>query len=187
MDSRSMTVRPLLVALLVLAFAAPAANAADPAGFAGMLPRASALCVKADAGKLGKRLRPDAGKVKKACATLRSAYSAALTEYQAAVRPIADQIRTLIQQTRETCAAARRNRDIATCREAQRTARLRTRELRAQMQPYAATFNKKVDAARKTFWAAIRKLKGGKGLGSDAQPGTAPSTDVPDDSGIDSA
>lgn len=182
-----MIVRPLLVALLLLAFAAPAANAADPPGFAGMLPRASALCAKADAGKLGKKLKPDAGKVKKACATLRSSYAAALAEYQAAVKPIADQIRAVIQDTKTTCAAARRNRDIATCREAQRQARLRTRDLRAQMQPYAATFDKKVDAARKAFWATIKKLKGGKALNGDAQPGTAPSTDVPDDSGIDSA
>jgi len=182
-----MIVRALLAALLVLAVAAPAAGAADPDGFAGMLPRAAALCAKADSGKLGRKLKPDAGKVKKACRTLRAAYAKALADYRAAAKPVTDQIRAAIQETREACLAARRARNPAACREAQRNGRERTRQLRAQLAPFSQAFDKQVEAARKAFWATIKSLKGAKGLKNDPKPGTAPGVDAPDDSGIDSA
>lgn len=178
----------VLLALVPAVLVAPAAaQAADPDGFAATFPRAAALCKKADAGRLGAKLKPDAAKVKRACTRLRSTYTQALATYQAAAQPLIQQMKAAIQQSRDACRAARANRDNAACRAAQQEASRRTRELRQQVGVHARARQAKNEAARKAFWAAIRKLRGGKGVKADPVLGSAPTTDVPDDSGIESA
>jgi len=174
----------LIAALLVLgACAAPAGAAQNLEGFADAFPRASKLCTRADAGKLGKALKPDARKVKAACARLRERYSSALNAYRTATAPLLQQARDARKQMAEICRA--RSRDRTACRSAQQATRVRIRELRAQMKPHQETFQKAKQSARKEFWKAIRKLRGGKSLKQDTDNAQVPADELPSDSELE--
>jgi hypothetical protein len=176
----------LVLIVLALAALAPAASAANPAdGFANVFPRASKLCDRADAGKLGRALKPDARKVKAACAKLRRRYSEALARFEAAAVPLRQQAAEARKQARETCLQARRSRDPGGCKGVNQTLRARIGEIRSQMQPLYEAFRKSNQAARKDFWAAIRKLRGGKSLKPDTDTGTAPADGLPTDAELD--
>lgn len=173
----------LLTMLALGACAAPAGAAQNLDGFAAAFPRASRLCERADAGKLGKALKPDARKVKAACARLRERYSSALNAYRTATAPLVQQAKDARRQLAETCRA--RSRDRTACREAGQATRARMRELRTQMAPHQEAFRKAKQAARKEFWKAIRRLRGGKSLKQDTDNAQMPADELPTDSEID--
>lgn len=175
----------LPLTLLVLGvWAAPAGAAQNLDGFADAFPRASKLCQRADAGKLGKALKPDARKVKAACARLRERYSSALNAYRTATAPLVQQAKEARRQMAEICRA--RSRDRTACRNAAQATRVRIREIRTQMKPHQETFSKAKQAARKEFWKAIGKLRGGKTLKPDTDNAQLPADELPTDSEIDS-
>jgi hypothetical protein len=180
----------LLIALATLALMGLAAPAIAGAalnldGFAVTFPKASALCTKASKGKLGKKLSPSKAQVLRSCAALKKSYSSAYTTLSNAVAPLRQQSKDIVTAQRETCREARRTRNLAACRQAQVDARAKLGALRAQIAPLYATARKAYDSARKTFWAAIRKLKGGASLTPDKAVTETPQTDVPDDSALD--
>ena len=83
------------------------------------------------------------------------------------------------------CAQARRTRDKTACKNAQFDARNRLAPLRAQIAEAQKTARASYEQARKTFWAAIRKLRGAAGLKQDTPPLEPQVTDVPQDSELD--
>jgi hypothetical protein len=179
-----------LASFAILALAtAPAAGAAtlNLSGFPATFPKASALCAKASKGKLGKKLSPSKGKVLKACNTLRKSYSDAYTTLSNAVAPLRQQSRDAVEGSRTACREAKRARNLTACRQAQIDARSKLRALREQTAPHYATARKAYEAARKTFWATIKKLKGGAAITPDKSV-TEPTQDVvPDDKAVDEA
>jgi hypothetical protein len=176
----------LLLIVLAVAALAPAASAAGPAdGFANVFPRAAKLCDRADAGKLSRALKPDARKVKAACAKLRKRYRDALATFEAAAAPLRAQAVEARKQTRETCLQARRNRDPGGCKAASQALKTKIGEIRTQMQPLYAAFRASNQAARREFWAAIRKLRGGKSLKPDTESTVAPADGLPTDAELD--
>lgn len=174
-----------ICAAALLVAAAPAGAALKLDGFATTFPKASALCVKADKGKLGKKLAPSKGKVLAACRKLRQSYSDALTRFLATTDPLRVQMKGIVQAQREACLQARRNRDRQGCRAAQIQARAQLAPLRAQIAEAQKTAQASYEKARKAFWAAIRKLRGGATLSPDAPPGQTPVADIPQDSELD--
>ena len=175
----------VLLALLALgAFAAPAGAAQNLDGFADAFPRANKLCERADAGKLGKALKPDARKVKAACRRLRERYSSALNAYRTATAPLVQQAKDARRQMQEICRA--RTRDRGACRDASQAAQTRVRQLRTQMAPHQQTFRKAKQSARKEFWQAVKKLRGGKSLKQDTDDAQLPADELPTDSELQS-
>lgn len=175
--------RPLALPLTVLALgacAAPAGAAQNLEGFAESFPRASKLCERADAGKLAKALKPDARKVKAACRRLRTRYSSALNAYRTAIAPLVQQAKEARRQMRQTC------RDRKACRDAVQATRVRVREIRAQIAPHQQAFRSAKQAARKEFWQAIKKLRGGKSLKQDTDNEQLPADELPTDSELES-
>lgn len=178
---------PALAVSAALALAAPAGAAAalDLDGFATTFPKASALCTKADKGKLPKKLKPSKAKVRKACTKLKQSYSSAHTTFTTVVTPLRQQARDVVTQQRKTCLEARRLRNTALCRQAQIDARAKLAGLRQQMAAAASVAQKAYEAARKTFWATIKKLKGGAGIPADPSITNPPDTGAPTDSELD--
>jgi hypothetical protein len=176
----------LMLIVLAGAALAPAASAASPAeGFEKVFPRAAKLCERADAGKLGKALKPDARKVKAACAKLRKRYSDALARFDAAAAPLRQQAADARKQARVDCLQARRNRDPGACKGITQALRTRIGEIRNQMRPLYEAFRQSNQAARQEFWKAIRKLRGGKALKPDTANDAAPADGLPTDAELD--
>jgi hypothetical protein len=172
-------------AMLVLPAGARADAALNLDGFKLVYPKASALCAKADKGRLGKKLSPSKGKVIAACRRLRKSYSDAFTAYQATSAPLREQSRAIVLEQRKACLAARRARNPAACKQATLQARSQLQGIRVQIAAAAKVAREKYDAARKTFWATIGKLKGAAGLKPDAPYGQDPVSDVPADTELD--
>jgi hypothetical protein len=174
-----------VVCATTLVAAAPAAAALKLDGFPQTFPKAAALCAKADKGKLGKQLTPSKGKVLAACRKLRQSYSDALTQLAAKTDPLRLQMKEIVRAQREVCLQARRTKDKTACKRAQLDARNRLAPLRAQIAEAQKTARTSYEQARKTFWAAIRKLRGAAGLKPDTPPGEPQITDVPRDSELE--
>lgn len=180
-----MTVTALVCVAALLAAAAPAGAALNLDGFPATFPKAAALCVKADKGKLGAKLKPSKAKVAAACRKLRQSYSDALTARNAKVDPLRLQMKDIVRAQREACLQARRTRDRTACRTAQLDARAKLAPLRAQIADAEKAAQAAFEKARKAFWATVRKLRGGAGLSPDPAPGQNPVTDVPQDGDLD--
>ena len=182
-------IRTLLVgavcATMLIAAAPAGAAALKLDGFPLTFPKAAGLCAKADKGKLGKKLAPSKAQVIAACRKLRQSYSDALTQLQTTTTPLRTQMREIVKAQREACIQARRTRDRVACRAAQVDARAKLAPLRAQIVEASKTAQAAYEKARKTFWATIKKLRGGAGLKPDTPPGQAPVADVPQDSELD--
>jgi hypothetical protein len=167
---------------------APAGAQAAPnlEGFALTFPKAAALCVKADKGKLGKQLKPSKGKVRVACTTLKQSYSDALTALTATTSPLRVQMKGIVAEQRAACQLARRNRDHVGCRKAALDAKAKLSSIRTQIAAAQKTAQAAYEQARKTFWASIKKLRGGASVKPDAPAGQPEVTDVPPDTALDS-
>ena len=169
----------------------PAAARADAVlnldGFAVTFPKAAALCSKADKDKLGKKLAPSKGKVKTACQTLKRSYSDTLKALLATTTPLRLQVKGIVAAQRAACQQARRTRDRLGCRNATLDARAKLAPIRAQIAAAQATAQASYEKARKTFWASIKKLRGGAGISPDSPAGQPPVTDVPPDTALDTA
>jgi len=172
-------------AAVLLVAAVPAGAAQNLTGFPATFPKAAALCAKAGKGKLGKKLAPSKGKVLAACAKLRQSYSDALTTLLATTDPLRLQMKAIVKAQRDACLLARRNRDRLGCRNAQLDARAKLAPLRGQIVAAQKVARTSYEQARRTFWATVRKLRGGAGLSPDAPPGETPVADVPQDSDLD--
>jgi hypothetical protein len=187
-DCAMLRIRMVLIGVVcatMLVAAAPAGAALKLDGFPATFPKAAALCAKADKGKLGTKLAPSKGKVLAACRKLRQSYSDALTQLLAKTDPLKLQMKEIVRAQREVCLQARRTKDKTACKAAQFDARNRLAPLRAQIAEAQKTARASYEQARKTFWAAIRKLRGAAGLKPDTPPGEPQVTDVPRDSELD--
>ena len=176
-----------VAALCAVLAAAPATAAAalNLNGFATTFPKAAALCTKASKNKLGKKLQPSKAKVLKACKTLQQHYSDTATALEATLVPLRQQGRDIVTQERQACQDARRARNPAACREAQRDAREKLRAVRQQIGAAYKNATAAYESARKAFWAAIKRLKGAGAIKPDAPVGApTTTTDVPDDSSL---
>ncbi|MGD0980069.1 MAG: hypothetical protein ABR946_01160 [Solirubrobacteraceae bacterium] len=141
--------------------------------FVQTYPFASALCVKAEAGSLGKRLEPSRDPLLNACTTLKlpfagleatvtsaeAQYSQTVANESALVLAACPQ--PLTQAERPACRTARMNR-----RSADSSALLARHDA-------VVTFVNAIEANRVTFWSTVHSLRGGAGLAADqpiAQP-----------------
>jgi hypothetical protein len=135
--------------------------------FAETYPFASALCVKAEAGTLGKRLEPSRDQVRSACRTLDQPFAgleATVTNAEAEYSQIVANESALVVAAcpqpittaeRPACRTARSNR-----RNADSTALLARHNA-------VVAFVGSVEANRVTFWTAIHSLRGGAGVAAD--------------------
>jgi hypothetical protein len=161
------------VILMALISAASAMALPGTRTFVQTYPFASALCVKAEAGNLGRRLEPSRDQVLSACTTLKlpfagleapvtsaeAQYSQTVANESALVLAACPQ--PLTQAERPACRTARSNR-----RSADSSALLARHNA-------VAAFTSAVEANRVTFWGTVHSLRGGAGLASDppiAQP-----------------
>jgi enamine deaminase RidA (YjgF/YER057c/UK114 family) len=179
----------VVCALLCAALVVPSLAAAKPGqrGFNQTYPYASKLCIKAENGKTPKRLAASSGAVVADCATLRTSFTAAQTAYTTTTAPLKQQARDAIAALRATCKQARAAGDLAPCKAARVTTRTTIQGLRSQWKAGGQTYHASVDAARKTFWAAIRALPGGTRVQADTSTPPAPVADLPTDSSIAAA
>jgi hypothetical protein len=135
--------------------------------FATTYPFASALCVKAEAGSLAKRLETSRDQVLSACRTLEQPFTgleATVTSAEAqysqtvaneAALVLAACPQPVTQAERPACRTARSNR--------------RTADMSALLARHNAvvTFVSSIEANRVTFWTTIHSLRGGAGLTAD--------------------
>ena len=173
-----------LVALLATGAAAlaifPAAASARPHhhGFAGTYPFASALCARAEANRLPKKLAASSDQVKALCATLHSSFLTAQGNFRTAVAGIPSQAKADIAAARSTCLTAKQTHDRAACRAAIKQARLQLRALRLQVRGANVAYHAAVEAARKSFWSSIHALRGGSQVKGDQPSSAGPQSPV---------
>lgn len=155
-------------AAVILGVVAPGASAdGHHHSYWRTYPFASSLCERVAAGHAPKRLAADATQISAACTTLADSYTQALTTYQAAVAPIAAQVKSALASVRAAHHTARQTGDWtayqATVKQTLATLKgLRVQE-RAAQQAYVAA----IRAARQTFWDTIHALRGGASLPAD--------------------
>ena len=125
-------------------------------------PYASALCDKATAGTLPKRLAPQSAQVKVACKMLLSAFGPLQTTVQAAEAKYASDLATVKASIKLACAKKGK-----ACRTARIEGRAQKRNLRALRHLAVKTYYVNIEANRRTFWATIRSLRGGKEIKPD--------------------
>jgi hypothetical protein len=167
--------RSVVAGLIALGALSPLA-AAKPGTrtFEQTYPHAAKLCARADAGTLGKRLKPSTAQVKADCQALRGTFAKAQSDDQAATVSIPAQAQAALAQAKSACEKARQSHDPAACRQARQQARTTLRGLRGTARDAAKAYRAAIEGGRKTFWAAIKTLRGGAGEAPDA-----PSTESP--------
>lgn len=159
--------------------ALPAAAGARPGhrGFGATFPVASSLCAKVAAGHAPKRLAGSIAQVTAACSALNASFTKAQTDYATAVAPLIAQAKAAVAARRAACHATPRN--AAACQAARTQARAQLASLRAQIRSAARAYHATVDAARKTFWASVKALRGGASIRADRTVGPGPVTTLP--------
>lgn len=130
--------------------------------FAQTYPYASALCAKAGAGTLPRRLRASAAQVQAACNTLQSGFG----PLQSAVAQAQTTFQAGVAADRAKVQAACRPR-TPSCRSTRIEVRADLRNLRAAHRLAVRTYYVGVESNRRTFWATIRSLRGGRSVKSD--------------------
>jgi hypothetical protein len=158
----------LAAATVMLGVAAPAASAHPrPHGYAHTYPVASALCTRVAAGHTPKGLAADTAQITAACTALSNSYNQALSTYQAAVAPIAAQVRSTLASVRAARQTAKQTHNWsayeATVTQAINTLKTLRAEVRTAQQAYTAS----IRAARQTFWSTIHALRGASALPTD--------------------
>ena len=171
-----------LCALLVL----PAVAGAHPGqrGFNRTFPVASGLCAKVANGHTPKRLQGSTDKVATSCALLKTNFTDAQNAYTTGVAPLKQQATDAITALRATCRQAHADHNPAACKTARQSTRATIQGLRTQVQGLAKTYHASIETARKTFWDAIRALKGGSSATPDTTTPPAPTTSLPSDAQV---
>jgi FlaG/FlaF family flagellin (archaellin) len=174
----------LLVAAVTVLVAAPAASARPGTrSFDRTYPHASRLCNHVANGHAPKRLASSTVQVTAACTTLKTSFTNAQNSYNTTVAPLKQQATDALKSLKATCQAAHAAGDNKTCKTARFNTRTQVMALRVQWRTAASTYHTSVDGARKTFWAAIRSLKGGSTITPDrATP--SPTSPLPSDTTV---
>lgn len=132
--------------------------------FAQTYPYASALCAKVAAGNTPPKLEASAAQVSQACMKLQSAFGSLQTAALAANAQLQSGIKNERSTMRQACmpGAVRTQ-----CRAARRNGRLMIASLRRQHRAAVRLYYTSIEANRRTFWATIRALRGGKSITPD--------------------
>ena len=152
-------------ALTALALVPASAGAvAGNRSFTQTYPYASALCAKAQAGTLPKKLAPQRAQVTTACTTLQSSFTQDQSTVQAAQTSFQSGVAAARAARKAACAPPRQQ---PKCRDARITAQSQLRTLRVNHRAAVRTYSISVEAARRTFWSTIRSLRGGSSVPAD--------------------
>ena len=181
--------RWLMVICACALLAVPAVADARPGkrGFNRTYPHASRLCAKVANGHTPKRLAGSSDKVSEACATLKTAFTAAQNDYNTATGPLKQQGVDALKALRSTCQQARTDGTPGVCKTARQETRAKLKNLRGQIREAAKAYHASVQAARKAFWATIKSLKGGSTLAPDKSTPPAPTVALPTDHQVSTA
>jgi hypothetical protein len=165
----------LAMAAVILGVAAPAASAhRRPHSYWRTFPVASSLCARVAAGHAPKRLAADTPQIMAACTALGNSYTQAVTTYEAAVAPIAGQVKTTLAGVRAARHTARQTGDWTAYHAAVKQAVTTLKGLRAQVRTAAQAYVASIRAARQTFWSTIHALRGAGSLPGDKGTPTPP-------------
>jgi hypothetical protein len=130
-------------------------------------PVASRLCAEIARGEGPKRLLRHAGaSVLADCSTLQASFTAATTTVLAAEASVVHSRAAVNATTKAACAGKLANRP--SCRKTRAKADQALQALEHQRVLAAHAYYRAVEAARRTFWTAIRALPGGRLLREDA-------------------
>jgi hypothetical protein len=156
-------------AVLVASLALVASASALPGSrsFDEVYPYASALCVKAQAGTLPRKLEASQAQVQAACATLTNPFAPLTSTVQQAETTYADTVAAEAQKVAAVCPPPRGFAARASCREARLSRRLTDSTALLTRHVAVVTYISALEANRVTFWATIHSLRGGSGLKSD--------------------
>jgi len=178
--------RLLLIATACSLMAMPTVASAHPVkrDFGATYPHASRLCAKAEAGTLPRRVASSAGQITAACDALHAAFTPAQTSLNDTAAGLRSQAATAIAGARAACRQARAAHDRAACRAAVEQARVALRGLRTQLKTAVTTYRSAVQDARRSFWTAIRALRGGKTITPDTGAGAGAAPSLPGDGAL---
>jgi hypothetical protein len=157
-----------IAALSIAATLAITATADAKAGertYQQTYPVASQLCANVAAGKGPKRLRPYAAQVLADCATLSAGFSSAQSAVLAAQASFASGLAADKAAIAAVCTPPVKNHPL--CRSTRRNENAAIRALRREHTAAVHLYYTTVEANRRTFWAAIHSLPGGKGIPAD--------------------
>jgi hypothetical protein len=150
----------------VLALPSGAGALAGKRSFAQTFPVASALCAEVGRGSGPRRLRRSAARVLSDCATLQSSFNTARATVLAAQASIAAASAPLRAELAKPCAPSARHHEA--CEKAHRKYRRALAGLGRQRVRAAHVYYAAVEAARLTFWSAVRALPGAGHVREDA-------------------
>ena len=169
----------LTVAAAILGVAAPSASAhARPHSYWRTYPFASSLCARVAAGHAPKRLAADTAQITAACTALGNSYTQAVTTYEAAVAPIAAEVKSTLESVQAARQTARQTGDWTAYQAAVKQAVTTLKGLRAQVRTAREAYVASIRAARQTFWSTIHALRGAGSLPGDQGTPTPPAGPV---------
>jgi hypothetical protein len=148
--------------LATLGIAGVASAKAGDRTFEQTYPVASGLCAKAVAGTLPKRLEPQAAQVTTACNTLQSAFGPLQTTVKNAEAQYAAGLAAVKASIQSACVTKG-----PACRTARIQGRAQKRNLRVLRHLAVRTYYVNIEANRRTFWATIHALRGGRSIKAD--------------------
>lgn len=165
------------VSATAAALVLPGVASAKPGtrSFDETFPVASALCAKGAANTLPKRLQGDQSQIAGYCATLQSAYNAAVTTGQTAETTFTTGVQTARSAVQAACPTPRTTQaERQACRQARRQGQLTITSLRGTWRLAVRQFHVSIEQARLNFWSAIHALRGGAGITPDQPMPNAP-------------
>ena len=160
--ARRAGIATLAVALTITGTAS--AKAGDRS-FEQTYPVASKLCAKVAAGHTPKGLKSQAAQVTAACTKLQTAFGPLQAAVQAAQTTLANGVAADRAKIQQACQPAS-NRQ--TCRQTRIQARADIKTLRAAHRQAVRTYYIQIEGNRRSFWATIHSLRGGKNVTGDA-------------------
>jgi hypothetical protein len=146
-----------IVVTLVLAASAMAQPGART--FAQTYPDASALCLKAQAGTLGKQLEPSRNQLLTACATLQQPYASLTSTVTAAEGQYTQTASGQAALVAAACPQPLTKAEHPNCHTARLTARATDSEARLTRHDAVVSFHASVEANRVAFWATVKSLR----------------------------
>lgn len=161
------------LALLGL-FAASASAEAGARSFDQVYPVASALCAKATAGTLPKRLATSTPQVLAACTILQNGFIQLTATVTAAETTYANERAGERARIEAVCPPTRTRASREVCRTTRITARIANAESLLTRHDAVVAYVTSLEANRVAFWSTIHGLRGGSGVKGDP-PITQPS------------